>query len=88
MDIHSCRDDWRPGTKGVGLNALHARPVRTSLGCREGYMPGGHDGPHVSVGPSLTLLQTVSSHRPMVGFTLPFWRHTIKFMWVCLQVSS
>ena len=30
----------------VGLYALHARPVRTALGCCEGYRPGGHGGSH------------------------------------------
>ena len=29
---------------GVGLHALHARLVRTSLGCRKRYRSGGHIG--------------------------------------------
>ena len=56
-----------PAWTGVGLHALHARPVRTALGCREGYRPGGHGGPRVSGGPSLTASQTAFVHRPICG---------------------
>ena len=34
-----------PAWTGVGLPALHTRPVRTAMGCREGYRPGGCGGP-------------------------------------------
>ena len=47
---------------GVGLHALHARPVRVELGCHEGYRPGDHGGPHVSRGLLLTASQTDFSH--------------------------
>ena len=36
-----------PAWTGIGLHALLAPLVCTSLGCREGYRPGGHGGPHV-----------------------------------------
>ena len=48
---------------GVGLHTLHARPLCTAPGCCEGYRSSGHGGPHVSGGPSLTVLQTAFSHR-------------------------
>ena len=54
-----------PAWTGVGLHALHARPVRTALGCDEGYRPGGHGGPRVSGGPSLTASQTAFVHQPI-----------------------
>ena len=55
----------RPAWTGAGLRSLHARPVRTSLGCRQGYIPSGHSGPHVSWVPPPTALQTVFGHRPI-----------------------
>ena len=51
-----------PTWTGVGLYALHSHPVRTSLGCCEGYMTGFHGGPHVSGGPFLTVSWTEFSH--------------------------
>ena len=38
---------------GFGLHALHTCPVRTALGCREGYRPVGHGGTHVPGGPQV-----------------------------------
>ena len=32
---------------GVGMHALHTRPVRTALGCRKRYRSGGHSGSRV-----------------------------------------
>ena len=40
-----------PAWKCVGLHALKFKPVHTSLGCRERYRSGGHDGTRFSCPP-------------------------------------
>ena len=59
----------RTGTIGdpswtcVGLHAVYAQLVRTSLGYREGYRSGGCGGPRVTGRPSQTASQTAFGHR-------------------------
>ena len=48
-----------------GLHALHAWPVRTSLGCRDRYRSGGHGGPCVSWSPPQTASLTAFGHLPI-----------------------
>ena len=56
-----------PAWTGVGLHALHARPVRTALECRERYRSGGYGGPRVYWGdPLQTASLTEFGHRPFV----------------------
>ena len=89
----------RAGTIGgpewtdVGLHALHARPVRTPLGCHERYRLGGNGGLFVSGVPLLTASQTAFSHLPLFRFLVCpncvstnikqelLTEPTLKFMW-------
>ena len=57
-----------PSWKGVGLHVIHDRPVGTALGCHEEYRPGGHGGPNVSGGGSLTVSQTAFGHNLIQEF--------------------
>ena len=56
-----------PSWTGVGLHALHALPVRTSLGFRERYRSGGHVGTHVSWDPLQTTSLTAFGHHTFNG---------------------
>ena len=66
--------DTRTGTidglawTGVGLHALHARPVRTAPGFSEGYRPRGSYRPRVPGGPLLMASQTAFGHHPIHWF--------------------
>ena len=57
----------------VGLNILHSPPVCTSLGCREGYMLGGHGGPHVSRETPLTDSETAFVNFLLQIPSLRYW---------------
>ena len=51
-----------PEWTGVGLHALHVRPVIYALGFRQRYRSGGHGGDHVSWGPPQKVSLTVFGH--------------------------